>query len=62
MIDSLVSMEQSAFIKGRQILDGPFILNEMLSWCKQHKQKAMILKIDFQNVYDSVRWDLLMTF
>ncbi|GJY46856.1 hypothetical protein Tco_0435919 [Tanacetum coccineum] len=31
VIDDLVSSEQSAFIKGRQILDGPMILNEVLS-------------------------------
>lgn len=59
VIDDIVSMEQSAFLKGRQILDGPFILNETLSWCKKHKQKTMILKIDFQKTYDSVRWDLI---
>ena len=59
VIDDLVSMEQSAFIKGRQILNGPFILNEMLSWCKNHKHKATVLKIDFEKVYDSVRWDSL---
>ncbi|GJY95372.1 RNA-directed DNA polymerase, eukaryota [Tanacetum coccineum] len=59
VIGDLVSIEQSAFIKGRQILDGPFILNEMISWCKRHKHKAMMLKIDFQKAYDSVRWDFL---
>ncbi|GKA65038.1 RNA-directed DNA polymerase, eukaryota, reverse transcriptase zinc-binding domain protein [Tanacetum coccineum] len=59
VIDDLVSKEQSAFIKGRQILDGPFILNEMISWCKSHKQQALMLKIDFQKAYDSVRWDFL---
>ncbi|GJS48507.1 hypothetical protein Tco_0598628 [Tanacetum coccineum] len=32
VINYLVSIEQSAFIKGRQILDGPFILNETLLW------------------------------
>ncbi|GJU69615.1 retrovirus-related pol polyprotein from transposon TNT 1-94 [Tanacetum coccineum] len=31
VIDDLVSSEQSAFIKGRQILDGPMILNEVMS-------------------------------
>ena len=32
VIDSLMSIEQSAFIKGGQVLDGPFILSEMLSF------------------------------
>ncbi|GKD86117.1 RNA-directed DNA polymerase, eukaryota, partial [Tanacetum coccineum] len=33
MLNELVSSEQSAFIRGRQILDGPMILNEVLKWC-----------------------------
>ncbi|GJU35841.1 RNA-directed DNA polymerase, eukaryota [Tanacetum coccineum] len=34
--------EQSAFIKGRQIMDGPLILNETISWCKFYNEKALI--------------------
>ncbi|GJZ18777.1 putative RNA-directed DNA polymerase, eukaryota, reverse transcriptase zinc-binding domain protein [Tanacetum coccineum] len=32
VIGSCISSEQSDFIKGRNILDGPFILNEVLAW------------------------------
>ncbi|GKB89514.1 hypothetical protein Tco_0961786, partial [Tanacetum coccineum] len=38
VIADLVSNTQSAFIKNRQILDGPFILNEIISWCKRKKK------------------------
>ncbi|GKD29693.1 RNA-directed DNA polymerase, eukaryota, partial [Tanacetum coccineum] len=55
----LISDMQSAFVANRQILDGPFILNELLSWCKHKKLKTMIFKIDFENAFDSVRWDYL---
>nr|GEZ37435.1 RNA-directed DNA polymerase, eukaryota, reverse transcriptase zinc-binding domain protein [Tanacetum cinerariifolium] len=41
------------------ILDGLFILNELLSWCKFKKTKAMIFKVDFKKAFDSVRWDFL---
>nr|GEX59146.1 RNA-directed DNA polymerase, eukaryota [Tanacetum cinerariifolium] len=47
----------SAFISNRQILDGPFILNELLSWCKYKKLKAMVFKVDFEKDFDSIRWD-----
>nr|GEY59725.1 RNA-directed DNA polymerase, eukaryota, reverse transcriptase zinc-binding domain protein [Tanacetum cinerariifolium] len=59
VISDLVSDVQSAFVFIRQILDGPFILNELLSWCKFKKTKAMIFKVDFEKAFDSVRWDFL---
>nr|GEU43822.1 reverse transcriptase domain-containing protein [Tanacetum cinerariifolium] len=56
---NLISDVQSAFISNRKILDGPFILNEFISWCKHKKINAMIFKVDFQKAFDSVRWDYL---
>ncbi|GJU65091.1 RNA-directed DNA polymerase, eukaryota, partial [Tanacetum coccineum] len=59
VIPDLISDVQSAFISDRQILDGPFILNELLSWCKYKNLKAMIFKVDFEKSFDSIRWDYL---
>nr|GEZ51778.1 RNA-directed DNA polymerase, eukaryota [Tanacetum cinerariifolium] len=47
VILDLVNDIQSAFVANRQILDGSFILNEMLAWCKRKKKQAMIFKVDF---------------
>ncbi|GKF07580.1 RNA-directed DNA polymerase, eukaryota [Tanacetum coccineum] len=41
------------------ILDGPFIINEILARCKLKKQQAMIFKVDFAKAYGSIRWDYL---
>ncbi|GKB15420.1 RNA-directed DNA polymerase, eukaryota [Tanacetum coccineum] len=60
VIAGLVSNTQSAFVAGRQILDGPFILNEVIDWCKRKKKKALFFKVDFAKAYDSVRWDFLL--
>nr|GEW27846.1 RNA-directed DNA polymerase, eukaryota [Tanacetum cinerariifolium] len=60
VITDLVSDTQSAFVSNRQILDGPFILNELIAWCKRKKKQAMIFKVDFVKAYDSVRWDYLL--
>lgn len=49
VIDSVVILEQSTFIKGRQILDGFFLLNEVL-----------VFKVDFEKSYDSISWDYLI--
>ncbi|GKB82490.1 RNA-directed DNA polymerase, eukaryota, reverse transcriptase zinc-binding domain protein [Tanacetum coccineum] len=59
LIQDIVNEVQSAFVADRQILDGPFILNEVLQWCKLKKKHSFILKIDFEKAYDSVRWDYL---
>lgn len=59
VINDLISQEQSAFVLGRQILDGPMILNEVVSWCIGRKKKMMLLKVDFEKAYDSLRWDYL---
>ena len=52
-------MAQFAFIKGRQFLDGLLILNEVMDWYKSRKRKLLVFKVDFEKVYDSLRWDFL---
>ncbi|GKD20983.1 RNA-directed DNA polymerase, eukaryota, reverse transcriptase zinc-binding domain protein, partial [Tanacetum coccineum] len=51
VIDKIVSHEQSAFIVGRQILGGPFILSEIVEW---FKKKLLMFKVDFEKAFDSV--------
>ncbi|GKA46235.1 hypothetical protein Tco_0739118, partial [Tanacetum coccineum] len=38
VIDKIVSHEQSAFIAGRQILDGPLILSKIVEWFKKEEK------------------------
>nr|GFC46775.1 RNA-directed DNA polymerase, eukaryota, reverse transcriptase zinc-binding domain protein [Tanacetum cinerariifolium] len=59
VLGDIVNEVQSAFIAGRQMLDGPFILNEVLQWCSKKKRKSLIFKVDFEKAFDSVRWDFL---
>lgn len=40
VIDCIISPEQFAFVKGRQILDGPFLVNEIIDWYKKKKRKS----------------------
>nr|GEY67829.1 RNA-directed DNA polymerase, eukaryota, reverse transcriptase zinc-binding domain protein [Tanacetum cinerariifolium] len=59
VIDTVISMEQSAFIKQRQILDGPLMVNEVIQWCKRKKSKLMVFKVDFEKAFDTISWDFL---
>ncbi|GJR98003.1 putative RNA-directed DNA polymerase, eukaryota, reverse transcriptase zinc-binding domain protein [Tanacetum coccineum] len=59
VIGSCVSSEQSAFIKGRNILDGPLVLNEIMAWHLKCKEDLMVFKVDFEKAFDSLRWDFL---
>nr|GFB03114.1 RNA-directed DNA polymerase, eukaryota [Tanacetum cinerariifolium] len=44
VISDFISDVQTVFLPNRQILDGPFIINEILARCKLKKLQAMILR------------------
>lgn len=46
---------QSTFVKGRQILDGVLVANELVDDTKRRKWEAVFFKVDFEKAYDSIR-------
>lgn len=46
-------------MEGRNILDGPLIINEIYSWAKKVKQKVLLFKLDFEKAFDSISWGFL---
>jgi hypothetical protein len=56
-----ISFAQTAFIKGRQILDGALALHEILDELHVSQQPSLILKLDFKKAYDRVNWAFLRT-
>jgi hypothetical protein len=44
----LISKNQSAFIKGRLLVDGVIIVNEVVDLAKKIKREYLILKMDFE--------------
>lgn len=52
---------QSAFIAGRNILVGPLMINELLSWLKGSNRNALLFKVDFNKAFDSLNWNFLVS-
>ena len=59
ILPDVIGVEQSTFLKGRRILDGPLMVSELTSRYKKIKKKFLIFKVDFEKAYDSVSWDYL---
>jgi len=54
VVSSVVSDSQSAFIKGKQILDGILIANEAADEAMRMNKELLLFKVDFEKAYDSV--------
>jgi hypothetical protein len=59
VIGSVISEPQTAFVKGRQILDGILIANEAVDEARKTKKELLLFKVDFEKAYDSVDWSYL---
>lgn len=59
VIDSIISHNQSAFIKRRHIADGVVVMNELIDLARKRGKKCVIFKVDFEKAYDSICWDFL---
>ena len=54
VIGSVVSDSQSVFVKGKQILDGILIANEVVNEARRLGKELLLFKVDFEKAYDSV--------
>lgn len=60
MLSNLISQEQGAFVKGRQILDSNLIVNECIDWWQKSHVKGLVLQIDMEKAYDNVNMNFLL--
>jgi len=56
VMDSIISLSQSAFVKGRNLVDGVLVEKEMVGFAKKTKTQCLVLTVDFKKAYDSVDW------
>jgi hypothetical protein len=59
-LSSLVSCDQSAFVKGRCILDNFMLVQEMAKALHRQKEPRLLLKLDISKAFDSVSWPFLL--
>jgi len=59
VIGLVISDSQSAFIKGRQILDGILVANEIVDEARKLRKELILFKVDFAKAYDTVDWGYL---
>lgn len=58
--EKLVNEKQYAFMPKRYILEGVVILHEVLHELRVSKKEGVILKLDFEKVYEKVHWGFMM--
>ena len=59
VIESVVSDCQSAFVKGKQILDGILVSNEAIDDARRLETEMLLFKVDFEKAYDSLDFNYL---
>lgn len=59
LADKIISKSQTAFVKGRNILEGVVVLHEVIHELKRSKRKGVIFKIDFEKAYDNIKWSFV---
>ncbi|GJT29944.1 hypothetical protein Tco_0910219 [Tanacetum coccineum] len=59
VISSVIGPNQTAFISGRQILDGCLVANEIVRMVHIEKLKLMVFKFDFEKAFDRINWHFL---
>jgi len=59
VVQRIVALTQSAFIKGRYILESVVVAHELVHSVHQSGEPRIILKLDYEKAYDRVSWSFL---
>jgi len=59
VMPAIIDESQSAFLRGRGLLDSVLMANEAVEELRKKGRSGLCLKVDFEKAYDSVRWEFL---
>lgn len=59
-LSTLIALNQTAFVKGRSMMDSFIAAREFLIHCKSRKLPAVLYKVDFEKAFDTVDWCFLI--
>lgn len=58
-MNKLIFPSQSAFLKGRMLIDGVMVINELVDLARRSRKVCLIFKVDLEKTYDLVSWSFL---
>lgn len=59
-LQHIISVSQSAFLKGRSIQDNFLYVQNLIQSLHRDKKPTLFLKLDIAKAFDSVKWDYLL--
>lgn len=57
----LISDMQTGFMKGRQAAEGILVVKEIVHSLQKGKKKGMVIKLDFEKAFDTIKWEFLFS-
>jgi Reverse transcriptase (RNA-dependent DNA polymerase) len=58
-MSQLVDPSQTVFLQGRYILDKILVAHEIIHYSKVHKEKDLVLIVNFEKAYNKVNWNFI---
>lgn len=58
-MDKIISPNQFVFMKGRHLVDGVVVVNEIIYLARMFTKTCLIFKVGFEKACDSVSWSFL---
>jgi len=59
VLPTIINNDQTAYIKGRYIGENIRTITDIITFCKQKNLTSILLLIDFEKAFDTVKWSFL---